>query len=69
MRQTKEEFKKTLITEHKNFKVGDKISWTNDYGVYWENKILGFDNEGNLYLDSDSYWFPHDPKRYNTKKI
>lgn len=48
-------------------KVGDEVTWTNDYGVKFTNKIIGFNytNEHNkeynkfVHLDTDSYWFPH----------
>lgn len=48
------------------FKVGDKVTFTNEYGVIFEGKtIIGFASEENqfndrfIYIDCDSYWFPH----------
>jgi|GEM_PF-1035823 len=47
-------------------KVGQKVTYTNDYGVKFEGyTILGFctpDNGRCVYLDKDSYWFPVNPK-------
>ena len=48
-------------------KVGDEVTWTNDYGVKFTNKIIGFNytNEFNkeynrfVHLDTSAYWFPH----------
>lgn len=42
------------------FKAGDKVVYTNEFGVSFEDKeILGFDTEeGKAYLNKDSYWFP-----------
>ena len=47
--------------------VGDRVRWVNDYGVVWENRVIGFnyDREYNresgkyVHLDTDSFWFPH----------
>jgi len=52
------------------FKLGDKVIYTNDYGMTFEHEIIGFDESRNpmpfseyfqdrfIYLDKDSYWFP-----------
>lgn len=48
-------------------KVGDKVRWTNENGVTWENTVIGFDTESwynkkygkFVHIDTDSYWFPH----------
>lgn len=66
----KNEFIKNLsevAPENCDLKIGDWVSWTNDYGVEWEHQILGFqygDEYGDKYhkhviLDKESYWFPH----------
>lgn len=45
-------------------KVGDKVTFTNDYGVSFVNlTIIGFADDDSFYnrfihLDSDCYWFP-----------
>lgn len=50
------------------FKVGDKVTFTNDYGVSFSDlRVVGFSNEiypnsGTIYLDYDCYWFPTKPK-------
>jgi hypothetical protein len=46
--------------------VGDIVSFTNDYGIVFENrKVVGFTLPGNellggnnVYLEKDAYWFP-----------
>jgi hypothetical protein len=48
------------------FVVGDVVSFTNDYGIVFENrKVVGFTLPGNellggnnVYLEKDAYWFP-----------
>ncbi len=51
-----------------SFAVGDKVTFTNDYGVKFEgNTITGFSNpiypnSGTIYLDYDCYWFPTKPE-------
>lgn len=49
-----------------DLKVGQKVTYTNDYGVKFEGyTILGFctpDNGRCVFLNKDSYWFPVDPK-------
>ena len=52
-----------LITELEGLKVGDKVSFTNDYGVKFENRIIvGIDSTDfhgrRFYLNKDSFWFP-----------
>lgn len=65
--QTIEQVKEGLFQEcpfGSGLKVGDKVTYTNDYGVSFENReIIGFGDkktswEGYIYLDKDSYWFP-----------
>lgn len=70
------EFVESLSTtppEGCTLKPGDRVRWTNDFGVEWESTVLGFrygDYYGDKYgkhvmLASDSmphqeaYWFPH----------
>lgn len=50
-----------LIDEMNGFKVGQKVTYMNSYGVKWEgHTIMGFeqpDKYGNcVYLDTDCYW-------------
>lgn len=53
-----------------DLRVGDKVTYTNDYGVEFKgHTIVGFTNDhllfkyGNcVYLDTDSYWFPVKPE-------
>lgn len=55
------------VVEGCPFKVGDRVSYTNDYGaVFGGYTIIGFDyGTGNLfkygnhiYLDKGAYWYP-----------
>lgn len=51
-----------------NFKVGDKVNFTNDYGVVFRNEtVTGFSPtiEGGrfVYLDWASWWFPAKPEQ------
>lgn len=56
--------------EGSELKVGTKVKWTNDYGVEWEHKVIGFNYEREynknyncfVHLNTESYWFPHDHK-------
>lgn len=53
------------------FKVGDKVTFTNDYGVEFHNlTVTGlytkpdcecslYANGARYYLDTDAHWFPH----------
>ena len=51
-------------------KVGDKVEWTNDYGVKFESIVVGFNYDGwfqakyekFVHLNTDAFWFPHDHK-------
>lgn len=50
--------------ENSDLKIGDIVTFTNEYGVQFENlEILGFRNntdfmpERTVYLDKSSYWF------------
>lgn len=53
-----------------DFKVGDKVVYTNDYGVSFAGlTIIAISNYCNLwkyghciYLDKDGYWFPVKPE-------
>ncbi len=73
-----EEFIKTLTNvppEGCDLQVGDKVEWTNDYGVVFHNTVIGFNYDGwyqkeykkYVHFDTESYWFPHDHK--NITKI
>lgn len=48
------------------FKVGDRVTFTNDYGVKFHDRVVtGFspsvENGRFVYLDNDSWWFPLNP--------
>lgn len=52
--------------ESLGLKVGDVVTFTNDYGVVFPGKVItGFDpvekdyTKRFIYFDSDAYWFPH----------
>lgn len=51
-----------------NFKVGDQVTFINDYGVVFENKtVIGFAPkvEGGRFVyfsPHDAWWFPVNPK-------
>lgn len=53
-----------VLSESKDttLKVGDKVTFTNEYGcVFPDHEVLGFCElwEGRcVYIDKDSYWFP-----------
>jgi hypothetical protein len=58
------------------FKVGDKVTFTNIYGVAFEGKpIIGFAQEEFqfdnrfIYIDCDSYWFPHRENELKLEKV
>ena len=49
------------------YKIGDKVTFTNDYGaVFTGHKVIGFYEgtyeryKGRVYLDIDCSWFPID---------
>lgn len=50
-----------------DFKVGEKVTFTNEYGVSFSpHTIVGFDADDSfygrfIYLDYDCYWFPAAP--------
>lgn len=48
------------------FKIGDSVTFTNDYGVVFENEIVtGFsptvENGRFVYFDNAAWWFPVRP--------
>jgi hypothetical protein len=50
------------------FKVGDVVTFTNDYGVKFHDKVVtGFapsvENGRFVYFDSDAWWFPVNPSQ------
>jgi len=52
-----------ILDELGSFKVGQTVKYTNEFGVSFIRKIIGFRSEPVLegrcvYLDKDSYWFP-----------
>ena len=65
--RTIEQVKEGLLQEcpfGSGLKVGDVVTYTNDYGAEFEGKeIIGFASNktswaGYIYLNKDSYWFP-----------
>ena len=52
--------------EKLQFEIGEDVIYTNDYGVKFEAKVLGFAPENNslyrygsrYFLDKESYWYP-----------
>lgn len=68
------EKKMELINELDGLKVGDKVTFTNDYGCKFHGLfIIGIDKDNSFYgkqihLNTDSYWFPHSAKEL-TKEI
>jgi hypothetical protein len=48
-----------------SLKVGDKVKFTNDYGVKFDGVITGFSPEVSygrfVYWDNSAWWFPVDP--------
>lgn len=50
-------------TQPTDFKLGDKVTFTNDQGVVFKgHKIIGFAHEGLarrfIHIDTDCYWMP-----------
>lgn len=45
-------------------KIGDRVTYTNDYGVRFDGKeVIGFceprfDTANSVFLNKDAYWFP-----------
>ena len=69
-RMSEKEFTETIKKESPvpcDFKVGDTVTFTNEFGVSFEGrKIIGFADDDSFYgrfifLDKDSYWFPCKP--------
>ena len=78
--ESKKFFIKEGLTKTHNafkFKKGDLVSWTNDYGVEWQHRALGFgyttDSEYKpepcLYLETECYWFPYTVSRMIKSKF
>lgn len=77
MRQSEKDLIKTISSQPlcgENFKVGDQVTFTNDYGVkFYNRKIIGFSEpiypgSGTVYISGDAYWFPNKPHQL-TKTI
>lgn len=58
---------KTTAPEETDLKVGDHVIFTNDYGVEFKNRVIGFatndlyvkyGNKKFVYLEKDSFWMP-----------
>ena len=61
----KEQVKVLKELENSDLKIGDIVTFTNEYGVQFEDiEILGFRNNTDflpdrcVYLNQSSYWFP-----------
>lgn len=57
-----------------DFKVGDIVTFTNDYGVAFPHKVItGFAPEAEhgrfVYYDSDAWWFPVSPESLTLERI
>ncbi len=56
---------KQPLKEKDGLKVGDIVTFTNDYGVKFDGlTIIGIDADESFYkrcfyLNTDAYWFPH----------
>ncbi len=50
-----------------DLKVGDTVIFTNDYGVKFLHKVIGFTTPNKygrcVYLDFDCYWFAEKPEK------
>jgi len=62
-RQKFEEYKsqiKGFTESYGNFEIGDIIEFNGGYNndIRYTTEILGFDQDGDIYLLWDSYWFP-----------
>lgn len=70
--QQQKDFISNLLTEPPvpcQFKVGDSVTFTNEFGVSFENRtVVGFANDPNdsygrfIHLADDAYWFPKSPE-------
>jgi hypothetical protein len=70
-----QQFKSELLTESTlpcDFKVGDFVTFTNEYGVFFRKpkKVIGFAGQCDLpdrfiFTESDAYWFPKKPDQLN----
>lgn len=71
-RQSYAEFLSTLLKEPPipcDFKVGDKVSFTNEYGITFKGyTVIGFApledhfNGRFIHLDKEAWWFPKKPE-------
>lgn len=60
-----------------DYKVGDKVTFTNDYGMSFPNqKIIAIGKDPELwkygqciYLDKDSYWHPVKPESLKLQQV
>lgn len=56
-----------LVNEFAGFKTGDKVIYTNDYGVKFQLEVKGFNKKSiekqerrTAYIFDDAYWFEAD---------
>jgi hypothetical protein len=68
--------KESPVNVTTKFRVGDKVTFTNSNGVVFEGKtITGFAREKDqfnnrfIYIDCDSYWFPHREDELKLEKV
>lgn len=57
-----------VIDTKNDLTVGDRVMFTNDYGVvFGPHEVLAFDNSTSsgrsVYFDHDAYWFPARPNQ------
>ncbi len=54
------EFQKKLIDIHPKFKVGQVILFWGGYNndIRYRSEIIGFNEDGEIYVMWDCYWFP-----------
>lgn len=54
------EFSQCLSRENPEFKVGQKILFNGGYNndLRFRSEITGFDEDGDIYVVWDCYWFP-----------
>lgn len=57
-----------------NFKVGDIVTYTNEYGVkFYNREIIGFStfmlNSGRfIHLSKEAFWFPNRPEDFKLER-
>ena len=54
------EFIDKLLTDHPRYKTGQIIEFNGGYygNLRFQTNIIGFDEDGGIYVNWTSYWFP-----------